>query len=274
MKTNLIILAATLLWLTSCSTYMNTLYRDFENQDRANAEIDIPDNHFDQFRNNKRHTSTEYNNVDKNITSANQKFLAPATKRQYKDEKQATKRYTASDLTDNNADGSLWAGSDPNAFLFSTNKSKNNGDIVQINVLPKLREEISMELKKAFPENPYEVRANAETKDGKDATDGKDPKDGKDTKDTKTSPKTAGTDPKAATGKEDGLAPDAHDKISGVVVEEINREHLLIKGRKNVLFKNRKRMVEIQALVSRKDIGDDDVISSDAILESNVVVVK
>jgi hypothetical protein len=33
-------------------------------------------------------------------------------------------------------------------------------------------------------------------------------------------------------------------------------------------------MVEVQALVSRKDIGDDDTISSDAILESNVVVVK
>ncbi len=48
----------------------------------------------------------------------------------------------------------------------------------------------------------------------------------------------------------------------------------LIKGRKNVLFKNRKRMVEVQALVSRKDIGDNDVINSDAILESNVSVVR
>jgi flagellar basal body L-ring protein FlgH len=245
---------------------MNNLYRDFENQDRANAEIDIPDNHFDQFRNSKRHTSTEYNNVDKTITSANHKFVAPSTKRQYKDEKQAAKRYTASDLTDNNTDGSLWAGSDPNAFLFASNKSKNNGDIVQINVLPKLREEISMELKKAFPDNPYDARATAETKDGKDTKENKDQK--------APEAKTAVADPKSATVKEDGLAPDAHDKISGVVVEEINREHLLIKGRKNVLFKNRKRMVEVQALVSRKDIGDDDTISSDVILESNVVVVK
>jgi flagellar basal body L-ring protein FlgH len=234
------------------------MYKDFENQDRANAEIDIPDNHFDQFR-NRRHTSTEYNKVDKNITSADHKFLAPTTKRQYKDEKQVAKRYTASDLTDNNGDGSLWAGSDPNAFLFASSKSKNNGDIVQISVLPKLREEISMELKKAFPDNPYEVRANAEAKDGKDG------------KAADTKPATPEAKPVA---KEEGLAADAKDKISGVVVEEINREHLLIKGRKNVLFKNRKRMVEVQALVSRKDIGDDDTISSDAILESNVVVVK
>jgi len=237
---------------------MNNLYRDFENQDRANSEIDIPDNHFDQFRNRKRHTSTEYNKVDRSLTSADHKFVAPTTKRQYKDEKQVAKRYTASDLTDNNGDGSLWAGSDPNAFLFASSKSKNNGDIVQINVLPKLREEISLELKKAFPDNPYEARASAENKDGKDG-------------------KTSDAKPVAETkapAKEEGLAPDAQDKISGVVVEEINREHLLVKGRKNVLFKNRKRMVEVQALVSRKDIGDDDTISSDAILESNVVVVK
>ena len=235
---------------------MNSMYRDFENQDRANSEIDIPDNHFDQFR-NKRHTSTKYNKVDKNITSADHKFLAPATKRQYKDEKQVAKRYTASDLTDNDGDGSLWAGSDPNAFLFASSKSKNNGDIVQISVLQKLREEISMELKKAFPDNPYEARASAEAKDGKNAD-----------------AKTAATPEAKPVAKDEGMAVDAHDKISGVVVEEINREHLLIKGRKNVLFKNRKRMVEVQALVSRKDIGDDDTISSDAILESNVVVVK
>lgn len=258
MKMNSILIVLTLGFLTSCSSYMNSMYKDFENQDRANAEIDIPDNHFDQFR-NKRHTSTEYNKVDKNITSADHKFLAPTTKRQYKDEKQVAKRYTASDLTDNNGDGSLWAGSDPNAFLFASSKSKNNGDIVQINVLPKLREEISMELKKAFPDNPYEARATAEAKDGKDGK----------TADAKP----AATEAKPA-AKEEGLAADAHDKISGVVVEEINREHLLVKGRKNVLFKNRKRMVEVQALVSRKDIGDDDTISSDAILESNVVVVK
>ena len=257
MKTNFFLLLLTLAFLSSCSSYMNTLYRDFENQDRSNAEIDIPDNQFDQFRNSKRHTSTQYNQGDKSITSSNHKFLAPATKRQYKDEKQIAKRYTASDLTDNNADGSLWGGSDPNAFLFSSNNTKNNGDIVQINVLPKLREEISMELKRAFPDNPYEAKPATDTKDDKPV-------------DTKTP--VAETKPVPV--KEEGLAPDAHDKISGVVVEEINREHLLIKGRKNVLFKNRKRMVEVQALVSRKDIGEDDIISSDAILESNVVVVK
>jgi flagellar L-ring protein precursor FlgH len=246
-----------LVFLASCSTYMDTIYKDFEQQDRQNSDIDVASDNFEQYRNPKRRTSSEYNRVDRTVTTGNEKTLAPNIKRQYKAEKEAVKRYTASDLTDVGTDGSLWAGSDPNAFLFSNNKSKNAGDIVQITVLSRLKNDITMELKKSFPDNPYDTRASADS--GKPA----DPK--------------AASAEKPASEKKEGEAPSldgAQDKISGVVVEEINREHLLIKGRKNVLFKNRKRMVEVQALVSRKDIGENDTISSDAILESNVSVVR
>lgn len=117
-------------------------------------------------------------------------------------------------------------------------------------MLAKLRNEITLELKRAFPDNPYE---------------------------TAKAPATAATPATPAAGAAAPAATDAGsdtDKISSVVVEEINREHLLIKGRKNVLFKNRKRMVEVQALVSRKDITDNDSVSSDSIIESNVTVVR
>jgi flagellar basal body L-ring protein FlgH len=181
-------------------------------------------------------------------------MVSPEIKRQYQDERQALKRTTASDLTDTGNDGSLWGGSDNNAFLFSTSKNKSSGDIVQINVLAKLRNEITMELKRAFPDNPYEAKAESEKKPVEPG---------------------AATPPAAPVAKAPEAATDSgNDRISSVVVEEINREHLLIKGRKNVLFKNRKRMVEVQALVSRKDITDDDSVNSDAILESNVSVVR
>ncbi|RPJ74053.1 MAG: hypothetical protein EHM20_11255, partial [Alphaproteobacteria bacterium] len=258
MKANFLLLFGSLFLFTSCSSYMNSIYKDFEQQDRANNEVDVADG-FDQFRHIKRHTSKEYNKVDRTITTNNERIVSPSIKRQYKPEKEAVKRYTASDLTDQGNDGSLWAGSDPNAFLFSNNNNKNSGDIVQISVLSRLKNEITMELKKAFPDNPYENRAKNESKspDSKEAG--------------------AATDKpaeKKEVASEDSSTDSAQDKISGIVVEEINREHLLIKGRKNVLFKNRKRMVEIQALVSRKDIGENDIISSDAILESNVTVVR
>jgi flagellar basal body L-ring protein FlgH len=269
MKMNSFFLLGSLLFLTSCSSYMNNIYKDFENQERANSDIDVPSSsdNFDQYRHPNRRTSTQYNNfnnrVDKTVTTANARVVAPEVKRQYKAEKEQVKRYTASDLTDNGNDGSLWAGSDPNAFLFSNNKTKTAGDIIQINVLARLKNEITMELKKAFPDNPYETKAASADKSAN--------------ADTRAP---AGTPDKAPEKKEEtaaAAAPGAdaaQDKISGVVVEEINREHLLIKGRKNVLYKNRKRMVEVQALVSRKDIGDNDTVNSDSILESNVSVVR
>lgn len=262
MKVNVFFLLCTLSFLTSCSSYVNSLYKDFEQQERANNDVDLPVDNFDQYRHPKRRTSSKYNRVDKidrTVTTSNVKVLAPEIKRQYKEEKIAMKRYAASDLTDNGSDGSLWAGSDPNAFLFSNNKTKSSGDIVQINVLPRLKNEITLELKKAFPDNPYETKV---AKTDKGAEDGRAPAGGEEKK----------ADKKEAA--ESNLSEGAQDKISGVVVEEINREHLLIKGRKNVLFKNRKRMVEIQALVSRKDIGENDIINSDAILESNISVVR
>ncbi len=262
MKTKTFLLIGALSILTSCSSYLNSVYRDFDQQERQNEEIDTnatADN-FDQYRHPKRRTSSEYNRVDRSITTANAKSISPMVKRQYKAEKEVAKRYTASDLTDNGNDGSLWAGTDPNAFLFSNNRTKSSGDIVQISVLPRLKNEITMELKKAFPDNPFESRSGAESaSETKSAPDGE---------------KAPSSKKEIASAAEPAGSDAAQDKISGVVVEEINREHLLIKGRKNVLYKNRKRMVEVQALVSRKDIGDNDTVSSDAILESNVSVVR
>lgn len=262
MKLLNLLLLSSLTILTSCSSLIDSVYRDLDRQERvgSNEEDDnsAPDQ-FDQYRKNtKRKTSSVYNKPGRNrgdVSTGTAKIVDPEIKRQYQDERKALKRVTASDLTDNGNDGSLWGGSDPNAFLFSTSKSKTSGDIVQINVLGKLRNEITMELKRAFPENPYEAKAAGDKKPD--------------------APTVAAATPDPAGAKGSDIVPETgNDRISSVVVEEINREHLLIKGRKNVLFKNRKRMVEVQALVSRKDITDDDSVSSDAILESNVSVVR
>ena len=264
MKLKKLLLFTLTLLLASCSSYMNSIYSDFEQQERANNDIDAPGaDTFDQYRHPKRKTSTAYNKVDRTVTTGNSKVMAPEIKRQYKAEKDTVNRYTASDLTDNGNDGSLWAGTDPNAFLFSNSKNKASGDIIQINVLPRLKNEITMELKKAFPDNPFENKAAA-------AADAK----AADTKTPGAPAEGKAADKKEVAASEAIGGEGAQDKISGVVVEEINREHLLIKGRKNVLYKNRKRMVEVQALVSRKDIADNDSINSDAILESNVSVVR
>lgn len=265
MKIGNVILLSSLTLLASCGSFVDSMYQDLDRQERIYADEEAqntpyPDQ-FDQYRKNtKRRTSSVYNKPGRNrgeeVTTNTQKNVNPDVKRRYQDERVALKRTTASDLTDQGNDGSLWGGADPNAFLFATSKSKSSGDIIQINVNAKLRNEITMELKRAFPDNPYEAKAKAE---GEKKADG--------------APATPGA-PAAATAAAETADTGSQDRISSVVVEEINREHLLIKGRKNVLYKSRKRMVEVQALVSRKDITDDDAVSSDAILESNVSVVR
>lgn len=263
MKFTNLILISSLTLLASCGSFVDNMYRDLDQQERiaADAEQDsqgYPDQ-FDQYRKNtKRKTSAVYNKPGRNrgeVSTNTQKLVNPEVKRQYQDERVALKRTTASDLTDTGNDGSLWGSGDANAFLFSTSKSKSSGDIVQIDVLPKLRNEITLELKRAFPENPYDSAGKAPAST------------------TTPAATTAATTPGTPAAPAAAEAGDT-DKISSVVVEEINREHLLIKGRKNVLFKNRKRMVEVQALVSRKDITDNDSVSSDSIIESNVTVVR
>jgi flagellar L-ring protein precursor FlgH len=262
MKFTSLVLMSSLTLLTSCGSFVDNMYRDLDHQERvaADAEQDnaIYPDQFDQYRKNtKRRTSSVYNKPGRNrgeVSTNTQKMVNPEVKRQYQDERVALKRTTASDLTDNGNDGSLWGSGDANAFLFSTSKNKNSGDIIQIDVLPKLKNEITMELKRAFPENPYDLAAKAAAN-------------------TSATPAPATTTAATAAAPANTEAGDT-DKISSVVVEEINREHLLIKGRKNVLFKNRKRMIEVQALVSRKDITDADSVSSDSIIESNVTVVR
>ncbi len=262
MKFKTLILLSSLSLLASCGSFVDSMYRDLAREDNRTGLADEDENEagypdqFDQYRKNtKRRTSSVYNKPGRDrgeVSTNTQKLVNPEVKRKYQDERVALKRTTASDLTDNGNDGSLWGTSDPNAYLFSNSKNKSSGDIVQINVLAKLRNEITLELKRAFPDNPYDVKV----------ADG--------TKPAATPPAAGAPGAAAATGSE----PESSDRISSVVVEEINREHLLIKGRKNVLFKNKKRMVEVQALVSRKDIMDNDSVNSDSILESNVSVVR
>ncbi len=251
-----------ILLLSSCSSYMNEFYRDLDRaeRDQESLDTDYGQDQFNQYRKKTRRTSQVFNNPDARISSKGNRNLEPGVKREYKSEEVAKKRYKANDLTDNGSDGSLWAANDQNAFLFSNSKLKTSGDIIQINVQSKLRNEITMELKKNFPDNPYDKKPDAAAKPDTPASPAAD-----------AAPKTAEAKAQAS---DQSANEGGNDKISSVIIEEINRDHVLIRGRKYVLFKGRKRMVEVQALVARKSINDDDLVNSDEVIESNIQVVK
>ncbi|RLA65103.1 MAG: hypothetical protein DRQ88_02395 [Epsilonproteobacteria bacterium] len=154
------------------------------------------------------------------------------------------KRKKRFDAERNDTSGpSLWTGKGTNSYLFTNQTEKQLGDIIRVNVLSKLKKEITNELKLSANYDKWE----------RNSADSKDTKKPDKSKDNKVSP---------------------HDHISTVVEEEINQTHLLIKGRKTVLYKKQKKLIEFRALVARKDITENDSLESDKILESTVKVLR
>ncbi len=172
--------------------------------------------------------------------------VRPPVKRDYRPQ-----RYQADDFKDNEGDGSLWANQGSSASLFTYQNDKHTGDMVIINVLENLRNQISSELKRQFPDKPIRKK-DGEKKDDKAA---------------------AATTPAAPSREQDNdMDMKIYDKISGTVIEELNKDYIVLKGRKEVIFKKEKRSIEVQALVSRKDIMENDYVNSDRLLESRVFI--
>lgn len=187
-------------------------------------------------------------------STANTKQLQPNTNRAY-----GKKRTTVDELKDNGnagSAGSLWSGKNSETFLFVTNNIKRQGDIVIIEVLQKFKKKITSELKTAFPERRRKLKKKAGAKTAEAAK----PAEGENTTQ-------AGTEATADDKK-------VYDKISTKVVEEVNKDYVLIRGRKEILYKKAKRFIEIQALVSRKDISDNDAVKSSKILEPKIMVLR
>ena len=163
-------------------------------------------------------------------------------------------RASSQDFVDSGQSGSLWV-NPQGGSMFTTEVTKRVGDIIIVNVFDNLRNQISGELKRAFPA-PI---AKKKKKKGDE---------------TKKEAETAAAPAAGATPEKDELDNKAYDKISGVVAEEINKDYFLLRGKKEVIFRKEKRFIEVQALVARKDIVDNDSISSDKLVESRVVVLR
>ncbi len=242
-----------LLSTTSCSNYINKMHAEL---DRENAAIDKkkrkkPDT-FAQFRQDKRRydprRAKNFKRPDYRVSTANQNSVLPSVKRQYRPEAAVKRRYKAQDLVDNQHDGSLWSGQGNDNYLFTQNKKKRNGDIILINVFKKLKSEITMELARATPKPAPTEQKKDDDKTAAPAAEEKSP--------------------------EETSSSKVQDRISSVIIEEINKDHILLRGQKYLLYKKRKRLVEVQALVARRDISDDDAVNSDNILESSVHVIR
>ncbi len=235
--------------LFSCSGLINRFHRDFDRGDgeaRKRARRNS-DNTFSMYRSKKPRKN--YTPRHRRVSTKNRKYFDPSVKRRYK-RPRTQKRSTADDLNDNESSGSLWTGDGKDSFLFSQDKEKHSGDIILINVMASLSKEITLELKRSFPSKKRRKKSA--------------PKES-----------SASSPPRKEPGKnEEPSSQKAKDRISSIIIEEIRSDHVLLKGRKNILYKNHKRLIEIQALINRRVIDMEDSISSDEIIESSITVIR
>jgi flagellar L-ring protein FlgH len=252
MKTISLILLFT---LASCAGYVDSIHRQIDREERGptQARQQNPQDRYQGWREKDRFRPEMdkrpiKNPVTYSLGTGPSGQVRPPVKRDYRPQ-----RYKADDFVDNDNDGSLWANQGQSSSLFTYQNDKHTGDMVIINVLENLRNQISAELKRVFPDKPKR------NKDGS-----KDPA------------KAQAASPAAPAGAPAGDDMDMkiYDKISGTVLEEISKDYILLRGRKEVIFKKEKRSIEVQALVSRKDIMENDYVNSDKLLESRVFVLR
>jgi len=241
--------------LTSCAQYVNNLHKQIDREEKHSRRQPETERSLQQLGSHLY--KNPYNREDdkrpiKNpltysLGSGPSGQIKPPVKREYRPQ-----RYNANDFKDNDEAGSLWANQGSSSSLFTYQNEKHTGDMVIINVLENLRNQISAELKRTFPDKPKPGEASGEQ--GKN--------------DTKAAPASP------ANAQAEEMDMKIYDKVSGTVMEEISKDYILLRGRKEVIFKKEKRSIEIQALVSRKDIMENDYVNSDKLLESRVFVLN
>ncbi len=247
-----------LLFLMSCSGYVNQIHRQIDHDEKsARGEQSDDADHFAPYRrlkpqNDKRPIRNPVT-YSLNESGPSDQIRKPPVKREYRPQ-----RYKADDFIDDDNSGSLWANQGSSSSLFTYQNDKHPGDMVIINVLENLRNQISAELKRVFPDLPKKPTDNSAKSEPKGGAAPGGP--------TAPAPTTPGVDHE--------FDMKVYDKISGTVMEEISKDYLLLRGRKQIIFKKEKRSIEVQALVSRKDIMENDYVNSDKLLESRVFILR
>ena len=250
------LLLLSLFSLVSCAGYIDSLHRQIDRDERG-AQAKPAKDGIDTFRQSyggRKDKSKDKRPINNPVTfslngTGAGSEMRPTVKRDYKPQ-----RYNRDDFVDSDSSGSLWANQGSSSELFTSTNDKRNGDVVIINVLDNLRNQISSELKRAFPDAPKKKSENGDSA-------------------TPAAANTASSTPTLGAPADD-VDMKVYDKVSGTVIEEINKDYLIVRGRKEVIFKKEKRAIEIEALVSRRDILENDYVNSDKLLESRVFVLR
>ena len=243
-----------LFFFASCANYVNNLHRQIDREEkvaRGGPTAEMRD-HYAPYKNRFNRDDDKRPIKDPRTFSLSDGGpsgqMKPPVKRDYRPQ-----RYQADDFVDGDNGGSLWANQGSSSSLFTYQNDKHTGDMVIINVLENLRNQISSELKRVFPDRPKKMAEGGKP-------DAKNPG--------------AASAVSAPNNADNDMDMKVYDKISGTVMEEISKDYILLRGRKDVIFKKEKKSIEVQGLVSRKDIMENDYVNSDKLLDSRVFILR
>ncbi len=174
-------------------------------------------------------------------------------------------RYTASDFIDQDSGGSLWGNYDGIRSAENRRLNLQLGEIVVINVLQSFKEDISRELRRhARQSTPSFMPATSAPARGA-ASARRSPQQNEQQSQAQS---------QAASEDNQDEAVIVYDKIPSRVHHELSNRHVILKGSKEVFFRNDKLMVEVEAMVLKEHIAEDGSIHSDHIIESRVKVMR
>lgn len=246
--------------LTSCASFIDRVHHQITDEENKNASL-----------NNLNNSNMSANGFK---TKSKDKFIIkdPISYSISGEENQdqlntgplpLKRRMSTQDFIDNDDSGSLWTKYDDSSSFFTSSNFRKVGEIISINVMESLKNTISRELRKRYPASHiFKTVTN----------------DGTSTEVTPSAAATVGKndDPtKKADEKEDTeVAEIIYDKISARIAEVVDDEHVMIKGRKEVYFRNQKRLIEVQALAKKVDIDSNSLIKSDSFVEAKVKILK
>jgi flagellar basal body L-ring protein FlgH len=239
--------------LNSCAGYIDQIHRQIDREEklaRGDTREDMQ-NHYQPYKNRFDRSKDKRPIKDPRTFSLSDGGpsgqIKPVVKRDYRPQRMKAENF----VDGGEENGSLWVDQGSSSSLFTYQNDKHTGDIVIINVLENLRNQISAELKRTFPDAPKRAAQGA--------TGAAAP---------------AAPNSQASSGTDNEMDMKIYDKISGTVMEEISKDYILLRGRKEVIFKKEKRSIEVQGLVSRKDIMENDYVNSDKMLDSRVFILK
>lgn len=234
-----------ILFSSSCASYVQKIHAGFRNEEVNKARQQT----YYTPRNGQRNIRDP-----KTLQYLSKSGLNPSLGDESQRSNYLNMRSKKDDLKDNDQSLSLWSDKNSESFLFVTNNQKKRGDIVIINVNKKIDKIITEEVKRTIPPSANKDASGATNSDTT----------------TKTDTETQKSDSKDKNESDNFIT----DKISTQVIDEINNDYLLVRGRKELNFQGRKRFIEIQGLVSQKDVDIDDQVKGDKILEPKVEVLR